>query len=266
MYGMDPRFHRRWVEVRRQEGRRRLRVLVGVVTVTVLVVGGWAATRSPLLDVDRILVVGAAHTSADQARAASGIRRGQPLVDVDLPAATRAVERLAWVERARVSRRWPDRVVIAVTERRPVAVIPVAGPAFGLVDATGRVLDVTASPPAGLVALSGLTDPGPPGSALAAEASQALAVARSLPPGLASRTAAVTPAPGRPGEVELRLVPDGVVRVGPAQDLASKFTAIFTVLAGVDLRNLAVLDVRSPSSPVLTRRDATTKVSTPRAG
>jgi len=37
-------------------------------------------------------------------------------------------------------------------------------------------------------------------------------------------------------------------------------------MAQVDLRNLAVLDVRRPDSPVLTRRETPTKVSTPRAG
>jgi hypothetical protein len=66
--------------------------------------------------------------------------------------------------------------------------------------------------------------------------------------------------------VELRLAPDGVVRLGRPEDLARKFDAVRAVLAQVDLRNLAVLDVRRPDSPVLTRRESPTKVSTPRAG
>ncbi len=73
---MDPRFRRRRVEVRRQEGRRRLRVVVGVAAVAVTGFGGWAATASPLLDLDRIVVEGAVHTEPAEARFASGLRRG----------------------------------------------------------------------------------------------------------------------------------------------------------------------------------------------
>jgi hypothetical protein len=66
--------------------------------------------------------------------------------------------------------------------------------------------------------------------------------------------------------VEIRLAPEGSVRLGPPVDLDRKFDAIRAVLAQADLRNLAVLDVRRPDSPVLTRRESATKVSTPRAG
>jgi len=40
---MDPRIRRRRVEVRREEGRRRFRVLVGLTAVTAVACGGWAA-------------------------------------------------------------------------------------------------------------------------------------------------------------------------------------------------------------------------------
>jgi hypothetical protein len=57
-----------------------------------------------------------------------------------------------------------------------------------------------------------------------------------------------------------------MVKLGPPDDLVRKFDAVAAVMAQVDLRNLAVLDVRRPESPVLTRRDAPTKVSTQRTG
>jgi hypothetical protein len=76
----------------------------------------------------------------------------------------------------------------------------------------------------------------------------------------------VGPVGGTTGEVELRLSADATVRLGPPEDLQRKFDAVRAVLAQVDMRNLAVLDVRRPDSPVLTRRTTPTKVSTPRAG
>ena len=54
-------------------------------------------------------------------------------------------------------------------------------------------------------------------------------------------------------QVELRLKPTGVVRLGPPDQLAQKMLATQTVLTQVDLTRLAVLDVRVPASPTITR-------------
>src|SRR6476620_10843805 len=107
---MDPRIRRRRVEVQRQEGRRRLRVLVGITVVVAVGGGGWAATGSPLLDVDRVVVEGATHTPVAEVVAATGIRRGRPMIDVDIRGAQRAVDGLPWVQQATVHRQWPGRV------------------------------------------------------------------------------------------------------------------------------------------------------------
>jgi len=241
-------------------------VLVAVSTLVVTGCAGWGATRSPLFDLDHVVVAGASHVSADQVRAASGLRRGEPLTDVDDMASARAVEALPWVQVATVDRHWPSSVTIRVTERAPIAATPANGNGFALVDRTGLVVDRVATMPAGLVALAGLAPAGEPGTRLSAEGVATLSVAVALPSGLAARTVGVTPAPGGGGEVELRLAPEGTVKLGAPDDLAKKFDAIATMLARVDLRNLAVLDVRRPESPVLTRRETPGKVSTPRTG
>ena len=264
---MDPRFRRRRVEVLRQEGRRRLRVLGGVTVVVVLAAAGsWLATDSPLLDLDRVVVEGAVQTTPTEVRFASGLRLGQALLDVDEGAATRSVEALPWVRFAVVSRRWPGEVRIRLVEREPVAVAPAGGGAVALIDGEGRVLEWIDVAPPGLPVLAGLPPAGPAGSTLGADGVATLAVAVALPAELRARTVGVAPAPGGGGEVEMSLSPEGMVRLGPPEDLDRKFTAIRAVLAQVDLQNLAVLDVRRPESPVLTRRETAVKVSTPRAG
>lgn len=263
---MDPRIRRRRVEVRRQEGRRRFRVLIGITAVVAVGAGGWAADGSSLLDLDRVVVEGAVHTGVDEARFASGLRRGQPLSGVDQGAAVRGVETLPWVQDATVSRRWPGEVRIRVTERAPVAVTESAGGGSALVDGSGRVLEWTDAPPPGLAVLVGLPPAGPAGTTLAPGGLAALAVAVALPEELRARTVGVAPAEGGRGEVDIRLHPEGLVRLGPPEDLERKFSAIRTVLAQVDVRNLATLDVRRPESPVLTRRETPVNVSTPRVG
>ena len=263
---MDPRIHRRRVEVRRQEGRRRLRVLIGITAVAGVGTGGWAATGSPLLDLDRVVIQGAVHTAPDEARFASGLRTGEPLVDVDSEAARRAVEALPWVASATVRRQWPGTVRILLVEREVVAVIAAEGGGSALVDGSGRVLAWVDAPPPGLALLTGLPPAGPAGSVLSPEAVAALSVAVALPPELRARITGVAPAEDGGGEVEMRLSPEGSVRLGLPVDLDKKFDAIRAVMAQVDLRNLAVLDVRRPENPVLTRRETAVKVSTPRVG
>ena len=264
---MDPRFRRRRVEVLRQEGRRRLRVLVGVTSVVVVTAAGsWVVTDSPLLDLDRVVVEGTERTTPTEVRFASGLRPGQALLDVDVDAATRSVERLPWVRLAVVSRRWPNEVRIRLVEREAVAVAPADAGALALVDGEGRVVEWVEVAPPGLPVLAGLPPAGPAGSTLPPDGVATLAVAVALPPELRARTVGVAPAAGGRGEVEMSLSPEGMVRLGPPEDLDRKFTAIRAVLSQVDLQNLAVLDVRRPDSPVLTRRETPVKVSTPRVG
>jgi len=255
------------VEARRAEGRRRFRVLVGVTAVVALTAAGsWVVTDSPFLDLDRVVVEGTAQTTPTEVRFASGLRLGQALLYVDEVAARRSVENLPWVRVAAVSRHWPGEVRIRVVEREPVAVAPAEGAAAALVDSEGRVLAWTDAPPPGLPVLAGLPPAGPAGSTLPAEGVATLAVAVAMPAELRARTVGVAPAAGANGEVEMSLTPAGTVRLGRPEDLDRKFTAIRAVLAQVDVRNMAVLDVRRPDNPVLTRRDTAVKVSTPGAG
>ena len=261
---LDPRFRRRRIEVRRQEGRRRLVVIAGILGVAGTAVVGWVALRSPLLDVDAVRVTGAVRTPVAEVVAAAGVRPGQALVDVDPDAAASAAARLPWVLRARVTRDWPGSVSIQVTEREAVAVARVDDRTWALVDVDSRVLASVAEPPPGLPTVSGTAPVGPPGTRLGPAWAPLLEVATAAPRPLLGRLQAVAEA--EDGGVELRLAPDGIVRFGPPEQVEEKFTAIATVLAQVDTENLAVLDVRIPRAPVLTRREAPTRVSTRAAG
>ena len=166
---MDPRIRRRRVEVRREEGRRRFRVLLGVTAVVAAGCVGWAANGSALLDLDRIVVVDAVHTAPDDARFASGLRRGEPLSGVDQAAAARAVETLPWVADAvvvrAVARRGPDPPGRAAGRGRGAAPRTAVPPS-----STAPVGSSSGSPvaPPELAVLAGLPPAGPPGTTLAA--------------------------------------------------------------------------------------------------
>lgn len=248
---VDPRIRQRRVEVRRSEGRRRLRVVVAGVATAALVAAGWGATRSPLLDVDRVLVEGAAHRGEPAVVAAARAERGRPMVDVDDGAVARRVEELPWVRSATARREWPSTVRIRVTERQAVAVTRDDAGGWAALDVSGRVLARFPEAPPDLPALEGSPPAGAPGTRLSPQVGGALLVASELGPDLAARAASVVPVEGG---VELRLEPAGVVVLGPPDALEAKMAAVRTVLSSVDPRTVATLDVRLPSAPVLTRR------------
>ncbi|MFP5377343.1 MAG: cell division protein FtsQ/DivIB [Acidimicrobiia bacterium] len=248
-----PRIRHRRIEVRRDEGRRRRRIVLACLATAALVGAAAGATRSPLLDVDRVEVRGAERTAPADVVAAGGLGSSPAMLDVDTASVERRVEALPWVLDASARRRWPATVVVQVAERHPAAVLAAGEGRWALADGTGRVLAVGPDRPAGLPVLDGVATPAEPGGAVGADARPLLAVAAALPAELRDRVAAVAGAAD--GEVELALAPPGgAVRLGAPVDLEEKLAVLATVMAKADLGRVAVIDVRVPRAPALTRR------------
>lgn len=262
---VDPRIAARRARVEADAGtapvRHRRRWALVLVVVVLLAAGAALAALSPLASVRRVEVVGAQRTASAAVRAASGLEERPPLLRVDTREVIARVQGLAWVRRATVERRWPSTVVLTVEERQPAAVAPCdAGAAAGcLVDGSGRVLAPASQDPrvaAGLPRLEGVPAAGEPGTMLPASASGALAVAVNLPSALRPLVLGVR---GDGPDVVLDLRAPGrdasppVVRLGPPDRIQDKLTAAATVLARTSVNGLAVLDVRVPESPALTR-------------
>ena len=237
-----------------------------VLCMVVGTVAAWGALRSPLLDVDRVVVTGADRTDRDSLVRATGVRRGQAMVDVDRAAAASGASRLPWVASATVTRRWPGVVAVRVSERVPVAVLTVGQGKELLVDRVGRLLGYAAGEgeDATLPRMRGMAARGPIGSRLGREAADALVFAEALGAGRPELALVqvdhIAPDPG--GGVVLLLRPQGRVRLGPASLVEEKLSALGAVVAGVDMANVSVVDLRVPSAPVLTRDAHVAKVST----
>lgn len=249
---IDPRIRARRIEVQRDAGRRRLRRLVDLGLVLLVVAGFAGALRSPLLDVGAVRVAGAERTTAEEVARATGIQLGDQLMDVDLHGAGERIAALPWVGRVTLHRRLGGIVEIRIAERTPAAVLG-AGTGALIVDDEGRVLAPVVDLPEvaeGLVRVLGLPTELAPGAFVPARATSALALAGRL----------ATAVPGAIAEVAVgddltaTLAQGGEVRFGDSTRLTAKLRSLQTMLEKVDLSCLGVLDLRSPATPVLTRR------------
>jgi cell division protein FtsQ len=140
------RFARRQWTRRWLAWRRLLLVVLAVALAAGLV---WLFYFSSVLAVAGATVSGAPGADALQVRRAAQVPVGTPLAAADLGAVTARVERLPIVKSADVSRSWPDRVRIDVTERTPVALVARGG-AYSAVDEHGVLFRRYARRPAGL--------------------------------------------------------------------------------------------------------------------
>jgi cell division protein FtsQ len=242
---MEPRIRERRATVTRERGRRRLRVVIGFIGVLLLIAAGWLVIRSPLLDVDRVVVTGAQQVSARDVRAAAGLEPGEALVLVDLGAAARRIERLPWVDKARVERNLPDEVAIHVTERTPALWVRRSPEEIALLDERGRVLGNAAPAPADLPELTGVAVVPPPGGSVTpAVAGRVLA---ALPVELRTEVVRITVA-GSDVTLGVRAGPE--VRLGPPTAVREKAESALAVLRTLSPPLPAYLDVTSPRAPV----------------
>jgi cell division protein FtsQ len=250
---VDPRVAKRRQEVARAAGRRRLRVLVVFVAVVVGAGSLVGLAMSPLLDVDRVEVRGAAKTSIAAVLETTGLNeRGHAMLTLDRFALAHKVERLPWVESAVVTRQWPNGVRVTIVERVPLGVIGVPG-GVAIVDGTGRVLATASAPPAKTVAVTvapGDTIPGP-GRTVPTAVRGALRILQVVSEELATRIEAVHRLPGTPVTYDLAVRGGVTIRLGEAERVVDKLAAAEAVLAARHTPG-TVIDVRVPRSPAVT--------------
>jgi cell division protein FtsQ len=221
-------------------------VLTGVLGATIYL-GGYAdesarlgkqTARAVLAEagftLDHVEVRGARLAQAEEVAAALAVEPGALIFDFDIVAAKAQVETLSWVEDAVVLRLLPNRVVILVDERQPLALW---GSPNGVVvlDAEGHTVE-GADPIgfSGLPRVEGLAAP---------EAAGALSAALARRPALASRVASFERVGGRRWDLTLD---SGLLVRLPEGDVEAALDELITLdtEGGVLALPLAVLDLR----------------------
>ena len=223
---MDPRVRARRIAVKRAQGRKRLLIVSGVGGAVLVLVAVLAVFSSSLFAVERVDVQGAPYT---RARYADGLQAvidrliGEPVLLVDTRSAEEELESLPWVERAFVTTDFPDRVLIDIRERQPLATFQGSDGQYRVIDRAGFVLDVLAGRPAGYMLVEGIGPDLGPGATAGAPYAAAAQLVGALPAEIRDLTVAATldPTTGDLGLV-LQVVPGvdttGTGDVGGAGD------------------------------------------------
>jgi len=88
---------------------------------------------------DKVHIQGASPMAQQAVLDATGLYKGQPILDVDLEQVRQSVSRVGWVKEAQVVRLLPDTLVIAVKERETLAVWQTRGRTF-VIDGAGAAI------------------------------------------------------------------------------------------------------------------------------
>jgi cell division protein FtsQ len=227
--------------VRRQWARRWLawrRVVAALVVLALVVGAAWTVFFSSVLAVSGVRVDGTAVLDPRSVRRAAAVPAGEPLATVDLDAVTARVEQLPAVKTVDVSRSWPDRVRVSVTEREAVAVVERGGSLRGL-DAEGVVFRRYPSRPKSLPLLR-------MGDRTGTEAlAEAARVAGVLPAAIAARVNYVEV--DTVDTISLSLRNGRTVRWGSADDSAAKAEVLAVLLK----QKASLYDVTVPGQPII---------------
>jgi cell division protein FtsQ len=91
-------------------------------------------------DPSAIQIAGAAHASRAQIERVFSIDLGRSVYLLPLSERREALQSVDWVKDASIARLWPNRVVVSVQERKPVAFVTLASSRYALIDEDGVIL------------------------------------------------------------------------------------------------------------------------------
>jgi cell division protein FtsQ len=206
----------------------------------VLVLGGltvWIFYFSSLLAVTGVRVTGIDTVPEATITEVAAAPIGEPLAKVDLTAIADRVRTLPAVADAQVTRAWPNRLEIVITERVPVVVVT-DGKKFELVDATGVSFKSVQTRP------DGLPEALVVGARRDVTIRSVVTVSAALPIALRAEVASISAA--SPDSITLNLG-SGVKVVWGSSDDSERKAEVLSVLMKRDAK---VYDVSAPDLPV----------------
>jgi cell division protein FtsQ len=207
--------------------------------------------------IEHIVIEGHKRTTREALRRAVGVTRGDGLLATDPWAVKERLMRLPWVREASVQRRFPDRFVIAVVERVPIARLK-RQDGVKLVDEAGTVIPVSADPEHAALPLLA-------GEGAAAEAPALLRLIDEEPT-LARRVAGALRHANRRWDIvfdsgAVAMLPEGLEHAAWQRfaEMDRRHGLVAKGLATYDLRNPTRMTIRTGTPAAAPARPAPTK-------
>jgi cell division protein FtsQ len=216
---------------------------------------GWALAAAPIFRPAKIDVVGTTRVAPSDVVARANLNPSENVWLANVRGAERRVEAIPYVLSARVHRRFPAAVTIAIVERVPEACLRDANENQFTVDAALRVLAVGCSQAPDLAYVTRSVLNAKPGDFLTDQALVALRrdaqalVAPASTPSLRFTTFAFDGA----GQLDATLAGGVRVRFGDDEALSEKERLVGPILASLGPRaaNVRAVDLRAPATPVV---------------
>jgi len=230
---------------------RRWRTLVAIASLVGASVVAMIVLSSSLVVVKRVDVEGAQYTSAELVQSVVESLKGHPVLTVDTRQAERRLESNPWVESARVRTFLPNRAVIEIAERTPVAWFLGVDNRARVLDSQGFVIDVVVGQPTQYRQIVGvgpnLTAGAIVSSAYQGAAQLAVAIPAELDPLVANFGV------GGQNVVTMTLTTGTIINFGNPVDIRNKLISVVVILRRQDPNGIESIDVSTGVPVVKTR-------------
>lgn len=232
---------------RRLVGFVKVTMVTALILATLVVAGEWVLRQS-YFRVQHVTFIGVRHEPLALVIAASGLEAHPTMMDVSAATVQSNLTQFAWIESVRLTKHWPNTVVVAVHESTAVAVAFNAHHVLQYVDRHGR--DLGNAPLH--VNLPTLQFVAPRNSLwpFTRAGRSAAYVAAQLPPAFGAQVSIVTE--DDHGVVTLKMTTPVSFIIGPPTQLHAKFVAIASVIAHSTLHSGDVVDATVPGELAVT--------------
>jgi UDP-N-acetylmuramate dehydrogenase len=233
----------------RTQNRRK-----AILVVAASVIGGGSLVlvilASPIVAVRNVQIEGVTYADARLVDAVVQSLKGKSVLTVDTATAEARLEGDAWVADARISTYLPNRAVIEVSERIPVAWFLGVDNRARVIDLEGRVLAIVDGRPTEYLWIDG-TGPNSSPGAVASDAYRAAGqLAISIPEEMKPLVEKL--GVSGPNNVTMTLVTGTVIDFGEPVDMRNKLVNVVVLLRRQDPNDIAMIDVSSGTPVVKT--------------
>ncbi|MFM9138006.1 MAG: UDP-N-acetylmuramate dehydrogenase, partial [Actinomycetota bacterium] len=231
-----------------RSGNRRKTILVlgsGVLGTAVVAL---VVLASPIVAVRTVQVEGATYVDARLVDAVTQSLKGNSVLTVDTATAEARLEGDPWVLDARITTYLPNRAVIEISERIPVAWFLGVDNRARVIDIDGRVLAIVDGRPTEYLWIDG-TGPNSSPGAIASDSYRAAGqLAMSIPEEM--RPLVEKLGVSGPNNVTMTLVTGTIIDFGEPVDMRNKLVNVVVLLRRQDPNGIALIDVSS-GTPVV---------------